>query len=749
MRHLLLTVVALSVLQFLGTGLAWAGGENCQGITGDELLLQLKLVEGKYRGDAQGTSLCLSMGFIQQLKRTKSTTTSISEEEKASLIKELIAPIDDNLSKMDRVYKPGTSDIEIQKDPEAVKLTSMTGSFTEFYATVDKRGEGADFFQDYSSMFNTLLPLLTDTPLSSGDSPDFDSTKGTLVFLIALPIGDWKDDPSALFPDYTIKMPGCIKDGDCTAKPSTIASLMRAEAGKMWFTSRITMRIKEYYADRALSPMISFSGDRTISIVENPQLLTISLPDGSSFEQRSEILYCILPTKLFDSIPASVNQRLSSNNKDVIVQLMTDLSLSSGELPLFTDDGFQDIQNRLKEIGYAASAVQAVLPPDVSPELSLFGIKVTENSDITPPVEQCSASNPKREADGSVTSVCGAGAASKTGSQGSGKILRNHIGLSGTYLPDQAVVGQFSWTHTLKPTSQITGTIGVESNLIGSGDYHKSFADFGAFHRRVDIDIKGQSEVTAKRNINGVEFNQRDSGGIGIADVEVSRDPEGATVHVSGTIASIKTETAQAIPGVTTSFVATYAELGGTYILDRWRSQRPFLIQLGTQVQFGGTNISGLFAGFKGHGNMHIHIMDGVDGDFTGNGYIWTQSTPLLHVTAISPVIIRGFRQDAFVGNSTWTSQFELWLRFPGTSPTSTGVAQFVRTSLRWAPLFDMGDSWSSTSTTGLLKSAGIGIRFIKGRAALKADWAYGLGNVQSSFRGSKFSISVATLNTF
>jgi hypothetical protein len=334
------------------------------------------------------------------------------------------------------------------------------------------------------------------------------------------------------------------------------------------------------------------------------------------------------------------------------------------------------------------------------------------------------------------------------------KDRKNYVGFGLRYRPGQSVrifgLAQRERLGLLSSQDALSVQVGAQDEALGALNYSSDFALFDALgHRRLSLQLTGKSDFEARRVFAGVETDERRTGGLLRAELEVFRDLADSTLRFYAEGQRATVQLLQADQTVSKQNLTTL-DLGGLYLFEDRTAYRPKRVRLEPRLRLG----LGLaqdepqFASFLLSGNYHQQLSRTLEADLTGRVELASRQTPLYELPSLGGVdVLRGFREDDAIGRRLWSLQSELWTALPGTAGAESGFRKFLRRQVRLAGFLDLGGAYETTaSASGVRFGPGLGARIIYRPAIIKLDWAYGIGDAATTGRGrGRFYFSVGT----
>lgn len=663
-----------------------------------------------------------------------------------------------------------------------------------------------------------LTTVLKDSALYLPDRTSDDATEtvltsfnqGKITFKIIDPIGNWSDSSNYRFvlPSHEAGGDGNKIDLACRHSPAAVirsqqvVDSLKDLEGQLWNKSAIVDRLTDLFQRTGFSHTADVSqpdtGTRPIEVKIGgaAQLLLVRLMmRGSDLDSINRALYTVLPTSQFRYVveheadpPWKVVSAKGSDNPLSFVDLCL-TNIEPKTFPYLRDDQLAAFPKQLDEAGFkfdtttygtsnvcglnipVANSVVFLITPRVavgskSGEQAQKPKSATEQSSSprVPPGQRGPAKvytsrlpAPPEIISNTIPPVsealddaeAGSPAAARTPAKGS-----NYVGFGLAYLPNQGVrfVGQYQ--RVLPNLQVISLEAGTESAALGSGSYHKDFLWFDQIHHRLQLDANGGTNYTHNRLFNGVQTNERRTGGSGSLSLEWIRNDKG--FHADSTLSAGSSNVTLSNVAGQQSQRLTYVDVSSSFV---YFSDHAQLTQIHIQptVRFGVTSFASR-AGFVS-GSISADLlryltpawMPDFRLEITPRFQGATTGTPEYEAPSIGGAeTVRGFRADASLARLAATIQNELWIPSTGSKRYHERFLDFLSHKVWIAPFFDYGYSAQTVSgVSGSLLGPGIGGRILLGAALFKLDWGYGLYNGPSGLGGSKFSLDVKTTLPF
>lgn len=334
------------------------------------------------------------------------------------------------------------------------------------------------------------------------------------------------------------------------------------------------------------------------------------------------------------------------------------------------------------------------------------------------------------------------------------KDRKNYVGGGLRYRPGQGIrlfgFAQRERLGLLSSQDIISLQGGAHDSALGALSYSSDFTLFKALgHRRVSLQLTGKSDFNARRTFNGVETDERRTGGLLRGELELFRDRADSMLRFyfegqRATVELLQDDRTFAKQNLTT------LDFGGIYLFEDRIARRPkrLLLEPRLRVGLGLSDGEPQFTSFLLSGNYHQQMSRAMEVDFNARVELAGRRTPLYELPSFGGAeVVRGFREDDAIGRRLWSLQSELWTPLPGTGGAEEGFRKFLRRQVRLAGFLDVGGAYETTaSKPGVRFGPGLGARIIYRPAIIKLDWAYGIGDAATTGRGrGRFYFSVGT----
>jgi hypothetical protein len=628
-------------------------------------------------------------------------------------------------------------------------------------------------------------------------------SRGELLVNIADPIGDWNssDYQFGLPPD-----PGHPSSAVIT-KPEVTGQLQDLE-GRLWSKPEILDRLGDLFLRTGFSHTADLSAPNaqpvTVNIGGAAQLRVVQvMTETNNSAEVNRALYMVLPDSVFRSVlqhrggglcplqtvsspvPYTSLCITSASCGDPIYLRDDELAALTGQLDTAgfkleigtyasgascdvpNDDKLKSIEFRItrrthlsKESGQRGEKPKAVdsrsspertPPPRRGPTKAYSGVLPAQPQVIAGPNPQLPKSvllpDPSADAQTDTSSV--SSIAQKIPEEG-----KNYVGAGVSYAANQGIrfVGQYE--RQLENQQVIRLNVGTESAPLGSGSYHKDFLLFDRIHHRLQFDASGGSNYTQNRLFQGIETNERRTGGSAGLTMEWIRHSRGMHLDsglVGGwsnvTLSNKGSDKSQGLSYVDGNVAFSYAS---SYVQQTQLNVQP-AIRLGVSS----VGAEGFYVKPSIGADLLQYItpawLPDVRIEVTPRFQYASSHTPEFELPSIGGAeTVRGFREDASLARSATTLQNELWVPSTGPRRFHGGFGGFLTHNVWIAPFFDYGySSQTQSGIKGSLMGPGIGARIKYGAALFKLDWGYGIYDGPRDLGGSKFSFNVKTTLPF
>ncbi len=325
----------------------------------------------------------------------------------------------------------------------------------------------------------------------------------------------------------------------------------------------------------------------------------------------------------------------------------------------------------------------------------------------------------------------------------------NYIGFGVSYKPGQKVrfFGIFQRQRLLSATDDLSFKGGANEDILGALSYSADFVAFNRLHRRLSLQFTGNSPFTANRLFGGIETDERRTGGVARAELEIFRDRGQSRWRVYAEARRVTVHLIQDDHIVFKQNLSTL-DIGSLFMFEKTAVLRPkrFRFEPLVRIGVGLAHDEPTFVSFGATAGYHQQLPHYLEVDLAAQFKFVSGDTPIYELASLGGAEkLRGFREDDALGRRMWTTQNELWMPLPGTSGDAKGLKKFLRQQVRLAPFVDVGGIYGGT-TDGIRVGPGVGARIIYSPAIIKLDWAYGIGDAASTGRGrGRFYFSVGT----
>jgi hypothetical protein len=744
------------------------------------LIAQLAIKDGLLIVDREHSQFDASPEFRNRLKIPIERARKI-----------LYDDLDGQLATLGRPYHNALTDADKQLDDEG----KLNGELTNEVRT---RSLG---WAEYRTLFNNwaakdpnrnVLELTMSVLVnafegfSNETSLAFDSTDVTLwqvdlgraTFIVIDPINDWNSG------EYSITLPDAATGGTISNAEEIKKEALAPLLGRLWRSSDIRTRIEIFYARRGLTPIITLSSSaalqKTISIRESLRIARLILPVTIKDEDIDKILYLLLNDKQFHTF--------RKNRKDILSRIIEIPDQPSFRAIDFTSDlksgdpyvntRTQQIQQlQLADVGYVLTNVPT-LAREQPEGLTYVDIVIKKQADVESPPkgspeQEVKPTDPTATDSGVITAehqereavvqpprtaawMRGGkpAPANPVPEAETSKERKNYLGGGFEYRPGQGVKAfglyQRSKFELLSNNDKFSIKVGGQEKALGSINYNSDFIQFRRLPFRLGAQLTGSSDFTANRFFNGVSVDERRTGGLASLKFQFFRDKRGSLlqIYVEGRNATVtlKPEKSDAIKSNLNTI-----DVGALYFYQSAvTSRHSRMIRIAPRLRFGLglAQTEHSFKKFSLLGEINQELPSLLALNVRGRLELTTSNTPLFEQPSLGGTeVLRGFRQDDAIGRRLWTFQNELKLPIPGTGNAIDGIGLFLQQKVRLAGFFDIGNVYQTTSSSsGLRRSPGVGIRLAYYPIEVGVDWAYGFGPAATTGHGrGRIALSVRT----
>ncbi len=321
----------------------------------------------------------------------------------------------------------------------------------------------------------------------------------------------------------------------------------------------------------------------------------------------------------------------------------------------------------------------------------------------------------------------------------------NFIGGGVAYRPDQGVRFFALYRRQEFLNGDWSIKFGSFGGLILSGDVNWDYLFFNKLNRRLSFQIGGGTDSIAKRLFDGVETDERRTGGAFRAGLELKREPTLLSVFVGGKHETVELKQKETI---TAKQNLTSFQTGAIFATSSKDIRYRRTVQFEPAIRFS----PGISTGQKSFSILslsaifHQYLPGRRDFIMGGRLESASKNTPLFEQPYFGGEdSVRGFRVDDAIGRNQWILQNEFLFPVPGLKPESTGLPATIRSQFQLAAFFDVGGIYQTTgSKPGVRYGPGVGMRFNYGVHVLKFDWAYGIGDGALGRGHGRFYFSIS-----
>lgn len=653
-----------------------------------------------------------------------------------------------------------------------------------------------------SKLDTSATPLIFSIPRTP--PRPWNAEQGSLRLRVADPIGN--------LDEISLEFSGKPADAVATQqRRAEIKTLLAALQGQLWRHKAITARIEDYYSQRGLMAQATISPavaqPRSLVISESPRLSQFFFPfkfplEAAALAQIEKLAYLLLPEVEFRQFvrnPAALLTDATLKAKDeqgndVIlknrVKLAYDqLGRAPGTEPYLNQFAFQVMQLQLTQLGFQAAqqprttddvryvdlelvaltpdsgAAQAPgnAPPPVAPTANPQGVLGAATGDAL--ARNAFAAPVSVNSTGTLTSEMSSETTAEVNPPPSAppsapdelrqtlegwrpKEKKNYAGFGLDYRPGQKLRAFGLYQRSLPGQGSLSLQLGGQESALGQVSYSADYVLFHRLKRRLALQFTGGSDVQANRILAGALTDERRSGGLIRAELELFRDWGGNLLRLA-LEARRDTVRLSRDGSLLSKLNLTTLDFGGFYLFERNEAQYPKRLRLEPRVRFGLglARTEPRFTAFQLAGNYHQHLPRLLEADISGQFAQASRGTPLVELPSFGgETMVRGFRRDDALGRRVWSLQSELWLPVPGLSRSAEGFGRFLRRQVRLAGFADLGGAAQTfASQPGTRFGPGLGARVVFFPVVIKLDWAYGLGDAAVGRGRGRFYFSVGT----
>ncbi|MFL6230867.1 MAG: BamA/TamA family outer membrane protein, partial [Pyrinomonadaceae bacterium] len=322
------------------------------------------------------------------------------------------------------------------------------------------------------------------------------------------------------------------------------------------------------------------------------------------------------------------------------------------------------------------------------------------------------------------------------------KPRNNFVGGELVYRPGRGFRGYGLYSRKITGKDDFSVRVGGDAGALVSGEYESQDLFRDRFYHTFPFGVQGYTDTTAKRILNGVQLDERRTGGVFRVATQLKTRPTTLTLFLEArreTVELVREDVVAQKQNLTTlSFGGLYAGSTKGVNNTRWQVEPTLRLGLGLDGQpgFAVMNVTGL---------LHRSMSGDRDLILDGRVDVASEGTPLFEQPSFgSEETVRGFRADDAIGLRQWALKTEFQAPVPGTSPDAEGLARLVRT-LKLAGFLDVGGIYRTTgSAPGVRLGPGVGLRVNYGGADLGLSWAYGIGDAAAGRGHGRFYFSVS-----
>lgn len=688
-------------------------------------------------------------------------------------------------------------------DAGASKLCQRTTSWQNFIGEYDawrKTRPTAALSQTKPPDFDRLLAnadvvkyldeIKFDSPLDYSDplkdTAAVDGGVGVLLLRVADPIGDPMNE------EYKVcigeKCDGKRSDNPRTAAaPNDIRRVLRRLRGRLWDRSEIESVVQEFYAGRGLLATVDvgdpFTLPKSVRVKESPRIISLSFSSDLQTSDIAKAVYHLVPDKQFRRFVKCQDELLDAGEGPIklIVIEMLDLA-AKGDCGSPDTDGVERpylnlLKFQLQKLQLNNVNLDVGVGERTEDGETYVFHQVTKAADAEEKDEETKGENDKatplanpqgvidpnlprpesqnnhapRVAVQPSLSSTPTPTPTSSGEEGKKKEKKNYVGGGFEYRSGQGVraIGIYQRDRLLFDNDGVSLKFGGQDEPLGSANYFADYVGFGKLHRRLMLQFTGSSELTANRLFGGVETDERRTGGLARAELELFRDRGGNLLKFSFEAQHTTVELKQKEQTIGKQNLSTL-DFGAFYLLQPdYERTYPRWARLEPRLRFGLGLAAGepRFNAFFMSGNFHQKLPAFFELDFSGRVGLASRNTPLFELPSLGGAdSVRGFRQDEAIGRRLWSLQNELWVPVPGTTGSAGEFQRFLLRSVRLTAFADVGRAYqTSGAQPGMRFGPGTGLRFIFNPVVIKLDWAYGLSSAAATTGRGRVSFGLTT----
>lgn len=541
-------------------------------------------------------------------------------------------------------------DDELTRQVSSFPSRNALGDWAQFSELFDRwaTADGADRYQirqvfSKAGILQSLNTVSRETALIfNPDAPppkrSINVAQGSLRFNVADPI-DFSNEG-----EYGISFPNERDDAKAAEKRKTIFRLLKSFQGKLWRGAQLKSTIEEYYAERGLAGVVKISPagkePREITIPEAARIARLAfhkdVPDG----EIDKLAYLLLPDKLYRAFAQTrplervrVKDEAGNEVESYRIADLSKLGTAQGAEPFLNQYAFQIQQLELSQLGFTAADGQT--PEEVraqnangSSYVDIYVFKAEEEekgekpnnvpekalpvadeaglalarrggeagsvTDFVPPLKNISAAEPTSAGGAADSGAPSEGSASprpRSAQTWQPKDKKNYVGGGLRYKSGQGVrlfgLAQRERLGLLSSQDAFSIQVGAQDEALGTLSYYSDFVLFNALgHRRLSLQLTGNSDFNARRAFAGVETDERRTGGLLRAEIEVFRDRANGMLRFyaegrRATVRLLQDDKTVANQNLTT------LDLGGIYLFENRIAFKPKQLRLEPRLRVG------------------------------------------------------------------------------------------------------------------------------------------------------------------
>lgn len=676
------------------------------------LRVRFAVVRGALRADAAGSEFIPSHNFVRLVRAEKAPDGKLTDGSAAGLKTDLLTELNGVLDRLSEGPEAWCDRIGDESQRELVR--NFSGSWDSLKLLL-----GEEWPRVIVEPFRAFLRASVAANLhgamyfQEGDPEDPDAAE---VMFPESGVADFfVSDPLSLV-EVQLRFHGADDDMDTDREIRYLRNIIARHDGALWtreLRQAIRGLVATAYENRGLwvdaasdISIASAKDDPKFLRVRGRKLRLVFLPFANAHSiEIDKILYNLLPSAALDRIPYPGDPERDSVFVFNSVFRQVSLHLGAGDasvrLPLLNTRQLQLERMMLAPLGYAVTLGNPIHAGEGPTTVDLKVVRLAgEATDSTtgnavPGAVGADPDNPEeidpnrmrieRQAD----FIASVDTASARQSDHSGH--RNYLGAGAVYRPGPGlrVFGLYRCDQLFGGHLQlqlgydgVTEGAGIGDALTGKIDFFTDYIFFEALRRRrLSLRIAGGSDVDLHRVIDGIETNERRSGGEFRTELEHFRDLDGCLLRTA--IAAEYTDLRLHHARDTAKAIVRTLDLGLTFIAEgegddfyRQRIRVEALLRggLASTPETSGFRLLGISTAW--HRDLPELFAVAVDLRFCTA----SAGTPSFERPSLGGAqSLRGFRADAVIARTSWSVQPEIWGGIPGTVHASGGARCLYR----------------------------------------------------------------------